>query len=192
MSSTVTSRRDALKTAGIGTLSVGAFALLAGATGTKAAAMHHATPGDVDILNVALSLEHEGIAAYQIGAESGLLEGDALNAAVLFQGHHKGHRDELAEVIRMLGGNPVEPKSTEEYLVDLDIANTIKGPRDVLLLAQRLERGAASAYLGIIPSLGGSDMKHLAARVAADESTHFAILSTVLGDALPSAPFVFG
>lgn len=192
MSELETSRRDALRTAGIGTLSASAFAVLAGAPAASALAMGTATSADVATLNVALSLEHEGIAAYQIGAESGLLSGAALQAAVQFQGHHKGHRDELAKVIRELGGTPVDAKTTEEYVEALDIANTVKGPNDVLLLAQRLELGAASAYLGIIPSLEGSDMKHLAARVAADESAHYAILSTVLGQSLPNDPFIYG
>ncbi len=191
MSRLVSSRRDAMRTAGLGTLSAGAFAVLAGAP-TAAAAMQGVSSADVDTLNVALGLEHEGIAAYQIGAESGLLEGQVLSAAVLFQGHHKGHRDELVKVIQTLGGTPVEAKSTETYMEDLDIANTIKEPKDVLLLAQRLERGAAAAYLGIIPSLEGPDMKHLAARLAADESSHFAIISTVLGESIPAEPFIYG
>ena len=192
MTELVSSRRDAMRAAGIGTLSAGAFAVLAGAPASTALAQGGASAADVDILNVALGLEHEGIAAYQIGAESGLLGGDVLSAAVLFQGHHKGHRDELIKVIRTLGGTPVGPKSTEEYVEDLDVASTIKAANDVLLLAQRLERGAAAAYLGIIPSLEGPDMKHLAARLAADESSHFAIITMVLGQSISADPFIYG
>ena len=190
MTQLVTSRREALRTAGMTTLSASAFAVLAGAPASAATGV--ASEADVATLNVALALEHEGIAAYQIGAESGLLEGGVLDAAVLFQGHHKGHRDELAGVIRELGGEPVEPETTEHYMEALDIANTIRGANDVLLLAQRLERGAAAAYLGIIPSLEGPDMKHLAARLAADESSHYAIITMVLGQSIPAEPFIYG
>lgn len=191
MQQIVTSRRDAIRTAGLGTLSAGAFAVLAGAPSAAAAALGKTNSGDIETLNVALALEHEGIAAYQIGAESGLLKGDVLQAAVLFQGHHKGHRDELAKVIRTLGGKPVESRPIAEYAQELDVANTIKAPNDVLALAQRLERGATAAYLGIIPGLEDPDMKHLAARLAADESTHFAIITAVLGQAIPAKTFIF-
>ncbi len=190
MDKLASSRREALRNSGV--LSATAFAVLAGAPMAAASARDTVSAADVSTLNVALSLEHEGIAAYQIGAESGLLSGAALNAAVLFQGHHKGHRDELSRVIRELGGTPVGPKTAEEYFEELDIANAVKGPNDVLLLAQRLELGAASAYLGIIPSLEGGEMKHLAARIAADESSHYAILSTVLGQSLATQPFIYG
>ena len=50
--------------------------MLVGCT-TKGNSMAQTTDqskGDVDILNTALALEYEGIAAYQVGAESGLLQ----------------------------------------------------------------------------------------------------------------------
>ena len=49
--------------------------------------------GDLAILNVALGLEHQAIAAYQAGVESHLLTGDILNMAVNSQRDHKNHRD---------------------------------------------------------------------------------------------------
>ena len=41
---------------------------------------------DVGILNVALGLEFEAINAYQLGAQSGLLQKPVLEIAVKFQG----------------------------------------------------------------------------------------------------------
>jgi hypothetical protein len=58
------------------------------------------------ILGVALALEHEAIAANQIGAESGLLQSAVLDVAVAFQSHYKAHRDALAATIAKLGGRP--------------------------------------------------------------------------------------
>ena len=69
---------------------------------------------DVSILNVALGLEHETIAAYQIGAESKLLKQPVLGVAVAFQGHHKENRDALVATIGKLGGRPVAAKSMQE------------------------------------------------------------------------------
>src|SRR5262245_37246220 len=74
-----------------------------------------ASQGDLKILNVALGLEHEAIAAYQAGAESTLLQKPILDVAVLFQSQHKAHRDALAAAIKRAGGTPVEPRKMSEY-----------------------------------------------------------------------------
>lgn len=148
-----------------------------------------ASAGDVDILNVALALEHEAIEAYQIGAESGLLQKPVLDVAVLFQGHHKAHRDALVGAIKTLGGKPVAPETRAHYLASLEAAK-ITGQTDILRLAQRLERGAANAYLGVIPAFASKDLAQVSAKLASDETAHWALLSQVLGDKLGPAPFV--
>ena len=83
-----------------------AVALLAGrdALAAKGGA---STESDVRILNTALGAELEAVAAYQVGAESGLLAKPALDLAVSFQGHHREHADILAKTIRQLGGRAV-------------------------------------------------------------------------------------
>jgi len=146
---------------------------------------------DVQLLNAALSLENEGIAAYQIGAESKLLKPDVLKVAITFQGHHKQHRDDLIAAIKRLGGTPVTTKPVPEYAKELNAAS-LKDQTGVLRLALKLERGATNAYLGLIPSLDQSGLYVLAARTAADESFHAAVLGQVLGDAIPEKAPMFG
>jgi hypothetical protein len=146
---------------------------------------------DARLLNAALSLEDEGIAAYQIGAESKLLTPDVLKVAVMFQGHHKQHRNDLVAAINRLGGTPVEAKPLPDYAKSLNAAS-LKDQAGVLRLALKLERGATNAYLGLIPSLDQSDLYVLAARTAADESFHAAILGQVLGEAVPRKAPMFG
>jgi len=146
---------------------------------------------DVQLLNAALSLENEGIAAYQIGAESKLLKPDVLKVAITFQGHHKQHRDDLIAAIKRLGGTPVGTKPVPEYAKELNAAS-LKDQTGVLRLALKLERGATNAYLGLIPSLDQSDLYVLAARTAADESFHAAVLGQVLGDGIPEKAQMFG
>jgi len=146
---------------------------------------------DVQLLNAALSLENEGIAAYQIGAESKLLKPDVLKVAITFQGHHKQHRDDLIAAIKRLGGTPVGTKPVPEYAKELNAAS-LKDQTGVLRLALKLERGATNAYLGLIPSLDQSDLYVLAARTAADESFHAAVLGQVLGDGIPEKAPMFG
>jgi rubrerythrin len=190
--SIVSTRRNIFGMAGKAVLSLAAVGVIAGEPALAARSRRRsssATQGDVDILNVALGLEHEAIAAYQIGAESGLLPSAVLGVAVLFQGHHKGHRDALTNAITTMGGTPVASRTQTEYATALN-AGSITSATDILRLAQRLERGAANAYLGVIPSFGSKDLAQVAAKLASDETAHWALLSQALNDSLPATPFV--
>jgi hypothetical protein len=171
-------RRSFISRTGGVALSAAALALLGGnealAKGKKGAA------GDVDILNVALGLEHEAIAAYQLGAESKLLSAGVLPVAVLFQSHHKEHRDALVATIKKLGGKEVASKSLADYAKELG-AGGLKSEADVLGLARKLELGAINAYLGVIPAFADRELAKIAGRLAADETSHWAILNNALG-----------
>jgi Ferritin-like domain len=186
------SRRALLADAGKLTLSAGAIALLAGNDALANTAGADASK-DTGILNIALALEHEAIAAYQIGAESGLLAKEVLPVAVLFQSHHKAHRDALADTVRKLGGTPVAEQAMDAYVKSskLNVA-AIKSQGDVLALAQRLELGAANAYLGVIPAFGDRELAKIAGRLAADETMHYTALTQALGGKLPSGALSFG
>ena len=185
------SRRGFFDSSGQVFLSAGAVALLAGCAGNAATPMSSSSAqNDVAILNVALGLEHEAIAAYQLGAESKLLEKPVLDVAVLFQTHHKEHRDALAATVRKLGGRPVEPKTMNDYATALN-ASAIKSQGDILKLAARLERGAANAYLGVIPSFKDAELAKVAGRLAADETMHWTALAGALKENLPAKALSF-
>ena len=171
-------------------LSGAAVAMLAG-NSRLALAAGGDMASDVGILNVALGLEHEAIAAYQLGAESGLLQKPVLDTAVLFQSHHKGHRDALAATIEKMGGKPVAAKANGDYAAALG-AGGLKSQADVLTLAARLEMGAANAYIGVIPSFTSHDLAKVAARLAADETMHWTLLSNALGKPVHMAALSFG
>ena len=189
------SRRNLMRMTGTGVLSAVAVGILgdnpALARGLGKGAGVAANQGDIDILNVALGLEHEAIEAYQIGAESGLLQKPVLDLSIIFQGHHKGHRDALASTVRQLGGNAVEAKSRTDYIASLNIA-AIKDQSGILRLAQSHELGAANAYIGVMPSLGGKELAQVCAKIAADEASHWSLLTTALGEAIPTGAFLFG
>ena len=183
---TITSRRSLFRVAGAGVLSAAAVGLLgnnAAMAAMKGKKMG-ANAGDIEILNVALGLEHEAINAYQIGAESGLLDKGTLGVAVGFQSDHKFHRDALIATIGKLGGKAVAEKSRDEYMTGLNVAS-IKGPTDIVRLAQRLERGACAAYIGVIPSLGDKGLGQVCAKLCADEALHYTVLTQALGEQLP-------
>lgn len=172
-------------------LSAAAVGLLAGTQGLASAQSSMAGSADVNILNVALGLEHEAIGAYQLGATSGLLQKPVLDIAVQFQSHHKAHRDALIATIRQLGGQPVAEKPLADYATALNAAS-LKSQADVLTLAAKLEMGATNAYLGVIPSFKDNKLGQVAARLAADETMHWTVLSQALGRALPTSALSFG
>ena len=190
---TDTSRRGFMRGLGTATLSAAAVGLVAGCNSmAEEKSMASGDPaGDLWILNDALGLEHQAINAYQLGAESGLLEDGVLGIAVAFQSQHKGHADALAGAVSALGGTPVEPKSMGEYATDLN-AGSLKNQTDVLMLAARLELEAVEGYLSVIPKFGDVAYSHVAGRIAADETMHWAVLAQALGLALPEAALSFG
>lgn len=159
-------------------LSGAAVALLAGKDALAAKKGGVAVTSDASILNSALGAEFEAIAAYQVGAESGLLQKPVLDLAVTFQGHHKQHADTLAKTIRKLGGTPVDPKAAYHFPVE-----TLKSQADVLRFAATLEKGAVSAYLGAVPLFGNRDLSTAAASILGDEAMHWAVLRNALGEA---------
>lgn len=172
------------------TLSAVGLALLAGKP-ALAQGMKADVAKDVDILNIALGLEHEAINAYQLGAGSGLLQKPVLDVAVQFQGHHKTHRDALVATIQKLGGQAVAEKKLDEYAKALNAA-ALKNQADVLSLAARLELGATNAYLSVIPAMADRELAKVAARLAADETMHFTVLNNALGRPLPPGALSFG
>jgi rubrerythrin len=187
-------RRGLLRVSGVTVLSASAVALLAGMD--KMAAAQSSTnmanaASDVGILNTALALENEAISAYQLGATSGLLQKPVLDVAVMFQTHHKEHRDALIATIRKFGGTPVSARSDAEVAKALN-ASALKTQTDVLRLAQRLEKGAANAYIGVIPSFADRALAQVSARLAADEAMHWTVLTEALKDPLPAKALSFG
>jgi len=185
MSSPLAARRFFLQRSGA-VLSGAAVALLAGrdalaAGSDKNGGKSHA--GDVRILNTALAAELEAVAAYALGAKSGLLQKPVLDLAVTFQGHHKEHADVLSKTIQKLGGKPAEPKAQYSFPTD-----QLKSQADVLRFAAGLEKGAVSAYLGAVPLFAKRELSKAAASILGDEAMHWAVLRQAIGEQpVPSA-----
>ncbi len=178
------SRRRFLAQTGGLALSGAAVAVLADLPG-RAHAAAPATSGDLQILNTAIAAEHEAVAAYALGASSGLLTTDVAKVALAFQGHHKEHVEALAKAVRALGGQPADPK--RDYVFPVA---KLKSQKDVLEFAAGLERGAMSAYVGAIPLFTDRGLSTAAASILADESMHWAVLRSALGlDPVPGAFF---
>ena len=165
-------------------LSGAAIALMAGQD-TIAAKGAGAAESDVRILNSALASELEAIAAYQVGAESGLLQKPVLDLAVTFQGHHRAHAAVLAGTIEKLGGRPATAKAKYTFPTE-----TLKTQADVLRFAATLEKGAVSAYLGAVPAFDDRQLARAAASIIGDEAMHWAILRNAVGEVPVPVAFV--
>jgi len=146
--------------------------LLAGGASAAAATLPPAVSagvvkwaGDVAILNVALGLEHQAIAAYNAGAASKLLSEAHMKIAVSFLNDHKRHRDALAQFIRRFGGTPVEPQKSYDF-------GKIGSAEDILKLAQKLEEGAEIAYLTNAGNLKNKELLNAAVPILEDEVRH--------------------
>ncbi len=178
------SRRSFLATGSGLLLSGTAIALLSGREALAKTASK-GTEDDVRILNTALAAELEAIAAYQVGAESGLLQKPVLNLAVTFQAHHKAHAGVLASTVEKLGGKAVAAKSKYDFPTA-----SLKSQEDVLRFAAALEKGAVSAYLGAVPLFANRDLSKAAASILGDEAMHWAVLRQAVGDDPVPAAFV--
>jgi rubrerythrin len=178
-------RRTLLARTGQVALSAAAIALLAG--NETLAAQGKGGASDVTILSTALGAEQEAIAAYQVAAESGLLQKPVLDLAVTFQGQHKAHADLLASTIKKLGGTPGAAKKPADYHFPTD---KLKTQTDVLRFAADLEKGAVSAYLGAIPLFKNRELAKAAGSILGDEAMHWAVLRQALGEAPVPEAFV--
>jgi len=172
------SRRSFFSGLGKITLSTTAIALLAGQDRLPfiSSANAETMNNDIVILNAALGAEQEAIAAYQLGATSGLLQKPLLDLAVQFQGHHKEHAGALAATVKKLGGTPAEAPKSYSFPTQ-----KLKTQTDVLAFAAELEKGAVSAYLGAVPILTDRDLAKVAASILGDEAMHWAVLRQALG-----------
>jgi len=180
-----TSRRDFFAKTGMFSLGVLAFTTLGHSSPVLANNISTSTSDDIIILNSALAHEYQAIAAYQAGAESGLLQKAVLDVAVKFQSHHIAHANVLASTIEKLGGVPVKAKTIAEYEFPL---SKLKSQADVLHFAAGLEQSAASAYLVALPKFYNKDLISAAGSILGDETMHWAILLNALGeDPVPNA-----
>jgi hypothetical protein len=185
----VIERRGFLRNAGFMAVSlsvIGAASPVAAATQTGSD-----SESDVNVMQGALAIEHEGIAAYRIAGGSGLLTPGTLKIATIFMGHHQQHRDSLEALIQKAGGSPVAPKSDSQYAQELNLS-ALKSEGDVIALATKLEQGATNAYAGQVAALQSRQLAHLFTQLCADEAVHWATLNNAMGVPIPAKAYLFG
>lgn len=175
---------------GCGQVIAGMGLIAASSAAVAAAPKSKDTSNDVSVMQAALALEHEGIAAYRLAGGSGLLKPGTLKLAQVFMGHHEQHRDSLAALISKAGGKPAQPQSDDQYVKALNLS-ALKTEGDVVSLATKLEQGAASAYVGQVAALRDPKLARLFCNLAADEAVHWTTLSNAQGLEIRSKAYLF-
>ena len=131
---------------------------------------------DVAILNAALGAEQEAVAAYQLGAGSGLLQKPIVDLAVQFQGHHKEHAAALAATVKSSAGH----RSRLQNLFPSRRRSSNR--RLTFWLSPPSSRKGQSAPIWVeITILTDRDLAKVAASILGDEAMHWAILRQALG-----------
>jgi rubrerythrin len=183
------SRRRFFQRSGVIVGAAGAPAMLLAACGDSDATPDIVTgpdesdQADVEILNGALDLELQAVAAYKIGA--GRLRGSMLDFAKTLLEQEQEHADALAAAIEDAGGTPNRAKSSYDF-------PTLRDQTAVLRFAVTLENTAIAAYIDALPKLSQGELRATAAGIITNEAEHLAVLLDALGmNPAPSA-FVTG
>lgn len=138
-------------------------------------ALAQASPGDLEILNYALTLEYLEADFYRQGIEAGILEGRELELVEPIAVHEAAHVTAITETVSTLGGEPAAlptftyPDGTfTDRAVFLETASTF-------------EELGVTAYHGQVPVIESPDVLAAAAAIAGVESRHAAILAQLIG-----------
>ncbi len=142
-----------------------------------------AKSADVVLLNQALDLEHEAIAAYTAGIP--LLDGRTRKAAELFLTQELSHAGEMHGLVKQAGGRPHKAQASYDL-------GRPKSALDVVRLLHDIEQRQLRVYLGAITKLSPGTVRAAAGAVLANDAQHVSVLRSALGLApIPSA-FVSG
>lgn len=138
---------------------------------------------DIELLNRALDLEHETIAAYTAGIP--LLSGRPRKAAQQFLDQELSHAGELYGLIKQAKGKPHKPRAA------YDLGHP-SSSADVLKLLHQLEGRQLGLYLSVITQLSPGSVRAAITSVFGSDAQHVAILRSTLGLAPLPTPFVTG
>lgn len=178
------SRRKFLKKVGMVGGGIAALSIVGEGLSFGVAAAQTAS-SDLQTLQFAFVLENVAVAAYKLGAGSGLLTPDVVSVGTKFAGQHQDHANALKAAIESVKGEvPAIPTKINWP--------SFKTQEDVLKFALALESAAVGAYYTSSGKFSNRDLASAAASIVGVEATHVAILSSALKmDPIPNA-FVVG
>jgi rubrerythrin len=138
---------------------------------------------DLVVLNSAIDLEHQAVAAYTLAMHA--LSGENLRTARQFRDHERQHVVRLAAAIKQAGGKANAARSSYAF-------PRLRDEQAVLRFASGLENKAISAYVDSLPRLNNADLRASVASILANEAEHLAVLNSALGQRTAPEAFVRG
>jgi rubrerythrin len=129
-------------------------------------------PGDVGVLNYALTLEHLETAFYAAALKTGRLTGRNLSHFKRFAAEEAEHVISLTAMVKKLGGTPVQPQRTT-FPLDTE--------QMILSTASTLENLGAGGYLGQLERIESREVLAAALSIHTVEARHAATLNQALG-----------
>jgi rubrerythrin len=138
---------------------------------------------DVNVLNAALDLEHEAVAAYTLALH--VLKGANRRAAQQFLEHERAHVKALTQAIKGLGARPNDARGNYHF-------PRLTSEDAVLRFATQLEKNAISNYVDSIPRLNTAALRAQISSIYANEAEHLAVLNGSLRERSAPTAFVTG
>ena len=141
----------------------------------------------VALLNRLIQLDHDAIEACK-GAMDRVAQGDDRAQLGWMLSDHRRHADELAFVVRNLGGDPASHGDLRQVLSRGKVAlGALAGERAVLEAVRSSEAEAVAAYAAAVSQPGVPvDVSAVLEKQLADERRHHAWLSARLDAARPT------
>jgi len=142
-------------------------------------------PADLRIFRFSASLENLAVAAYDTAAPL-LKTPSALDAAKLFQEHHKDHAKLFNSQLTANGEKPfTEPNSVLLAMLKPQL-DALTSEAGALAFAQDLELKAASTYFSSVGVLQAKKLSFATMTIAGTEYRHAALLASITGTPIES------
>jgi hypothetical protein len=169
-------------------LGLGALGLLTGCSSAALGAHETVRPGDdAAMLNSALSLEYQAIAAYEAVLARAPLTGPEAERAAQYQADHRRHAEALAASVASRKAMPVVRPTPDSYRFE---PAALSRRDDALRFLLGIEQGLALAHLGAVPALTDRDLAKGTAGILAVESMHWATIREALGETPVPVPII--
>ncbi len=162
--------------------------LLAGCTTAAVGAHERSRPGDdVALLQNALALEDQMLAAYAAVMDRALLAGDELELARQFVADHQKHAEALTASLTRRNATPTPGRAGDEHRFSVAGLATRE---DALRFLVGFEEGLTLAHLGAVPAFGDKDLAKGSAGIMGVEAMHWSQLRRALGESAVPAPIL--
>jgi len=182
------SRKRFLKMAG-GSAMAGALASVLSSCGSGSEAggaasggsRQSSAKGDLDVVNLALTLEYLEADFYTRVLEAGIFSGGDADLIETIRDNEREHVAALRTMADKLGG-PVAPRPTANF--------PLRNRSSVLVLAAELENTGAAAYLGQVDRIVSQEVLVAALSIHTVEGRHAAVLSRMAGGSFSPEGFL--